>query len=152
MCVRYHVTVPGILNAKDTMASIGCVKEGKCSIHSRIFVITREMSTVNQLKVSLNDLDYVQIMPAHFENGEKCDGSKICARVHTIPVLTVKNQLQDFGARKMYLHSKNRPVSLKKLQKMFCLHHFQVCTRCCLESVPLIRVPFSKSTVCKICL
>ena len=24
-------------------------------------------------------------MPAHFENGEKCDGSKIWAGVHTIP-------------------------------------------------------------------
>ena len=30
-------------------------------------------------------LDYVHTMPAHFENGEKCDGSKILASVHTIP-------------------------------------------------------------------
>ena len=30
-------------------------------------------------------LDCVHTMPAHFENGEKCDGSKIWASVHTIP-------------------------------------------------------------------
>ena len=30
--------------------------------------------------------DYVHTMPANFENGEKCDGSKILASVHTIPV------------------------------------------------------------------
>ena len=24
-------------------------------------------------------------MPAHFENGEKCDGSKVSASVHTMP-------------------------------------------------------------------
>ena len=30
-------------------------------------------------------LDCVHTMPAHLENGEKCDGSKIWASVHTIP-------------------------------------------------------------------
>ena len=166
VCVRYHVTVPDTLNAKDTMASTECVKEEKCSIHSRIFVITLEMSTVNQLKVNLNDLDYVHTMPAHFENGGKCDCSKIWARVHTIPEpfessgkcdgsklwarvhtipaqfetiwnLTVKNSLQDFDAKEMYLHPKNRPGSFQRCRrKLFCLHHFRVFTRCCFKNVP----------------
>ena len=30
-------------------------------------------------------LDCVHTMPAHFENGEKCDGSKILASVHMMP-------------------------------------------------------------------
>ena len=35
--------------------------------------------------VSLNnDLDYVQKMPAHCANGEKFDGCKLRARIHTI--------------------------------------------------------------------
>ena len=62
--------------------------------------------------------------------------------------LTVKNSLQD--AKEMHLHSKNRPVSFQKRGKMFCLHHFRVFTRCCFKNVP-VRVPFSRSTVFKIC-
>ena len=31
------------------------------------------------------NLDCVHTMPAHFENDEKCDGSKIWASVHTMP-------------------------------------------------------------------
>ena len=60
-------------------------------------------------------------MPAHFENDEKCDGSKIGAIVHTIPEQFEngrksdgKNSLQDFDAKEMYLHSKNRSVSFQK--------------------------------------
>ena len=60
------------------------------------------------------DLDCVQTMPAHFENGEKSDGSKICASIHTRPAqfengrnFDIKNSLQDFDAKEQYLHPKN---------------------------------------------
>ena len=96
-------------------------------------------------------------MPAHFENGEKCDDCKIWASVHTIPQrlengrkLDGKNSLQDFDAKEMYLHPKNRSVSFQKCPKMFCFHHIQVFTRCCFQNVS-VRVPFSKSTVFKLC-
>ena len=40
-------------------------------------------------RVWVNDItkyqDCVHMMPAHFENGEKCDGSKLGASVHTMP-------------------------------------------------------------------
>ena len=94
-------------------------------------------------------------MPAHFENGEKSDGSKILASVHTIPAqfengrkFGSKNSLQDFDAKEKYLHPKNRPVSIQKRRKMFCLHHSRVFTRCCFKFIP-VRIPFSKSTVFK---
>ena len=68
-------------------------------------------------------------MPAHFENGEKSDGSKICASIHTIPAqfengrnFDIKNSLQDFDAKEKYLHPKNRLVSIQKCRKMFCCH------------------------------
>ena len=48
------------------------------------------------------------------------------------------------------LHPKNRSVSFQKRLKMFCFRHFQVFTRCSFQNVP-VRVPFSKSTVFKIC-
>ena len=45
-------------------------------------------------------------MPAHFENGEKCNGCKIWASVHRIPKqfengknLDGKNSLQHFDAK-----------------------------------------------------
>ena len=58
-------------------------------------------------------------MPLHFENGEKYDGSKILAsftrywnNLKIIGNLMVKNCLQDFDAKEMYLHSKGQfPVS-----------------------------------------
>ena len=50
----------------------------------------------------------------------------------------------------MYLHPKNGPVSFQKCLEMFCFHHIQVFTRCCFQNVS-VRVPFSKSTVFKIC-
>ena len=72
-------------------------------------------------------------MPAHFENGEKCDGCKILASVHTIPQrfengmkLDGKNSLQDFDAKEVYLRPKDRSVSFQKRPEMFCFHHFQV--------------------------
>ena len=37
------------------------------------------------LKYNLRDLDCVHTMPAHFENGEKCDSMRILASVHTMP-------------------------------------------------------------------
>ena len=33
---------------------------------------------------------YVHTMPEHFENGQKCDGSKIGASVHTMPCSKVR--------------------------------------------------------------
>ena len=96
-------------------------------------------------------------MPAHFENDEKCDSSKIRASVHTMPEqfengrkFDSKNSLQDFDAKEKYRHPKNRSVSFQKRLKMFYFHHFKVFTRCRFQNVP-IRVPFSKSTVFKIC-
>ena len=50
----------------------------------------------------------------------------------------------------MYLHPKNRPVSIQKRRKRFCLPHCRVFTRCCFKFMP-VRVPFSKSTVFKLC-
>ena len=70
-----------------------------------------------------------------FENGRKFDS---------------KNSLQDFDAKKKYLHPKNRPVSTQRRRKMCCLHHCRFFTRCRFQNVP-IRVPFSKSAVFKIC-
>ena len=64
--------------------------------------------------------------------------------------LTAKNSLQDFDAKEMCLHSKNQSVAFQKHRKMFCCHHFRVFTRCCFQNV-LVIVPFSKSTVFKIC-
>ena len=69
-------------------------------------------------------------MPAHFENGEKCDGGKIRASVHTmleqfetVGDLKVKNSLQGFDAEETYIHSMNRSVSFQKRCKMFYFHH-----------------------------
>ena len=96
-------------------------------------------------------------MPAHFENSEKCDGCKIWASVHTIPEqfengrnLDGKNSLQHFDVKEAYLYRKSRSVSFQKCLKMFCFHHFQGFTRFRSQSVS-VRVPFSKSTVFKIC-
>ena len=54
-------------------------------------------------------------MPAHFENGEKCDGCKTLASVHTMPEqfengrkLDGNNSLQDFDAKEVSLYPKNR--------------------------------------------
>ena len=96
-------------------------------------------------------------MPAHFENGEKFDGCKIRSSIHTVPEqfengrnLDGKNLLQHFDAKEAYLHSNSRSVSFQKCLKMYCFHHFQVFTRCRFQNAP-VRVPFSKSTVFKIC-
>ena len=74
-------------------------------------------------------------MPEQFENGRKLDG---------------KDSLQGFDAKEVCLHPKNLSVSFQKRLKMFCFRHFQVFTRCSFQNEP-IRVPFSKSTVFKIC-
>ena len=73
-------------------------------------------------------------MPAHLENGDKSDGSKISASVHTIPVqfengrkFDGKRSLQDFDAKEKYIYP-NRPVSIQKRRKMFRLHHCRVFT------------------------
>ena len=94
-------------------------------------------------------------MPAHFENGKKCDGSKILVSVHTMQgqfendrKLNGKNSLQDFDAKKMNLRPMNRLVSFQKCRKIFCFHHFRVFTRCHFQNVP-DSVLFSKSTFSK---
>ena len=74
-------------------------------------------------------------MPEQFENGRKLDG---------------KSSLQHFNAKETYLHPKSRSVLFQKCLKIFCFHHFQLFTRCLFRSVS-VRVPFSKSTVFKIC-
>ena len=74
-------------------------------------------------------------MPEQFENGRKLDG---------------KDSLQGFDAKEVCLHPKNLSLSFQKWLKMFCFRHFQVFTRCSFPNVP-IRLPFSKSTVFKIC-
>ena len=68
----------------------------------------------------------------------------------TVGNSTVKNSLQDFDVKEIYLYPKNRSVSFQKRLKMFCFHNFKVFTRCRFQNVP-VRVPFSKSTVFKIC-
>ena len=45
---------------------------------------------------------------------------------------------------------KDRSVSFQKRLRMFFFHHFQLFTRYHFQNMP-IRVPFSKSTVFKIC-
>ena len=74
-------------------------------------------------------------MSQQFENGRELDG---------------KSSSQGFDAKEVYLHPKNRSVSFQKKLKMFTCRHFQVFTRCSFQNVP-VRVPFSKSTVFKIC-
>ena len=98
-------------------------------------------------------------MPAHFENGEKVTVAKFeltftryRQNLNTEGYLAVKDSLQDFDAKEMYLHPKNQLVSLIKDRKVFFFYHFlsRVFTRCCFKIMP-VRVPFSKSTVFKIC-
>ena len=60
-------------------------------------------------------------MPAHFENAEKSDGSKIelafsrdWQNLKTVGNLTVKNSLQDFDVKEMYLHPSNQLQGVSK--------------------------------------
>ena len=71
-------------------------------------------------------------MPAHFENGENCDGCKIWASVHTTPEqfengrnFDGKNSLQHFDAKEAYLHPKSRSVSFQKFLKCSVLIIFR---------------------------
>ena len=70
--------------------------------------------------------------------------------LRTVGNLTVKNSLQDFDAKEMYLHSKNRSVSFLKHWKMFYLiilqcSHDAVSKMCQLE-FRFQNLPVSKST------
>ena len=72
----------------------------------------------------------------HFENGEKSDGSKISASVQTMPEKSEnskkfdgKNSLQNFDAKEIFLHLKNRSVPFPKLREMFCSKDFWMFTR-----------------------
>ena len=62
--------------------------------------------------------------------------------------LTLNNSLEDFDAKDMYLHLKNRSVLLQKHWEIFCFHHFRAFTRYHFQNVP-VRVPFPKYTVFK---
>ena len=68
----------------------------------------------------------------------------------TVGNLPVKSSLQDFDAKEVCINPKNRSVSFQTRLKMLYFHHFLVFTRCRFQNVP-ITVPFSKSTVFKIC-
>ena len=70
--------------------------------------------------------------------------------LETVGNLTVRNSLQDFDAIERYLHPKCRSVLFQKRPKLSYFHYFQVFARCRFQNVP-VRVPFSKSTVFKIC-
>ena len=73
-------------------------------------------------------------MPEQFENGRKLDG---------------KNSLQDFDAKEVYLHPKNRSVSFQKRLKCSAFVIF----KCLHDAVSKMRrlefqfqnLPFSKS-------
>ena len=69
-------------------------------------------------------LDCVDTMQALFENGERVDGSNIWASVYKMPKhfensrkFDGKNSLQDFDAKEIYRHPKNRSVSFQKCQQ-----------------------------------
>ena len=129
------------------------------SVEFKFLVELNSFSDASRVCEQANEilfLDCVHTMPAHFENDEKCDGSKILAfkrcrnNLNTVETLTVKNSFQDFDVKEMYLHPKNRSFSFQKRRKMFCLHHFRVFIQCRFQNV-LARVPFSKPTVFEIC-
>ena len=68
----------------------------------------------------------------------------------TVGNLTVRNSLQDSDNIERYLHPKYRSVLFQNRRKMFYFHHLQMFTRCRFHNVP-VRLPFSKSTVFKMC-
>ena len=68
----------------------------------------------------------------------------------TVQDLTVRNSLQDFDAIERYLRPKCQSVLVQKRRKLFYFQNFQVFSRCRFQNVP-VRVPFSKSTVFKMC-
>ena len=70
----------------------------------------------------------------------------------TVGNLTVKNSLQDFDAREMYLHPKNRSVLFKKRRKSSAFIIFESSNDGTMpfQNVP-VRVLFSKSNVFEIC-
>ena len=95
-------------------------------------------------------------MPAHFEKGEKCDGSKFelaftqCwNNLKMVGNLMVKTSLQDFDVKEVYLHPKNRSVSFQcSVFIIFNYLHDAVFKMCRLE-FRVQNLPFSKSTAKK---
>ena len=71
-------------------------------------------------------------MPAHFVYVEKKETvakvevafTRYLQNFKTVGNSMVKDSLQDFNAKEMYLRPKNQLVSFIKDRKMFCLHHF----------------------------
>ena len=79
------------------------------------------------------------MMPAYFENGEKCAGSKEFELA----------SLQDFDAKEMYLRPKHRSVSFQKRRQcsvflIFECSHVAVSEMCRLE-LSFQSLPSSKS-------
>ena len=71
-------------------------------------------------------LDYVYAMPTHFENGEKCDGSKFelaftryRRNLKTVGNLMVEDSLQGFDAKEMDIHPKNLSISFQNRRMFF---------------------------------
>lgn len=84
-------------------------------------------------------LDDVHTIPAEFENGTKFGG---------------RNSLQspqECTVKQIHLHIKNRSDLFWKRRRMFHVHHCQMLTQCRFQNVP-VRIPFSKSTILKICM
>ena len=96
-------------------------------------------------------------MPAHSENGEKCDGRKICASVQTMQEqcendkkFDRKNSLQEFDAKEMILYPRiNQPRS-KSVERCSVCIIFE-CFHGAVSKNVSVRVPFSKLTDFEIC-
>ena len=97
-------------------------------------------------------------MPTHFDTGEKCDGSKILASVHTFPEqFDIDRKFDGKKTRCKILMPKKYTHTIKidqfhsiKASKNDLFSSFRVFTRCRFQVLPVI-VPFSKSTVFEIC-
>ena len=91
-------------------------------------------------------------MPAHFENGEKCDGSKIELALtqyrHNLKTVRDKT-VKDFDAKEMYLplrmdQSRSKSVAKFSVYIIFDSSHVAVSDLCQL-GLRFQNLPFSKS-------
>ena len=123
------------------------------AIDKRVQYMLEVMFAIRKDQFKVWHLDCVLTMPAHFENGEKCDGSRIRASVHTMPEqfendtkFDSKNSLQDFDSIES-THTSNVDQSCSKSVEICaffkCLHNA--------VSNMSVRVQFSKVTVFKMC-
>ena len=94
-------------------------------------------------------------MPAHFENDEKCDGSKIWAftrcrnNLKTVGNLTIRNSLQDFDAKKCSYTltiNQSRFISVEKCSVFIIFKWSQnVVSKMYRLELHFQNLPFSKS-------